>query len=305
MRSDISRPGKSASQPRVTTHQTGGWLASAKTVSRSVPWVAFHQVTPSSAHSERSDRWSSRRTSAAESVLRRIRWVPLREGGGMRRGWNHLGGRVSKRDRRHRGGLAPPGVRRIPCAFPRRPRLSRARCALGGRAGTRRTGRDRARNLAAGPPRRLPMTSCRRSFLPWALLVVAAPLLAVADDAKPAAQQALRVAEEPLRDRDWAKAATALRDVRTRFPGTPEAVEAWVLEARALFLAGKSREALDAATGVPAGERRRRLGGSDEGDDGGRLRRAEGARPTRRRCCASGRSSSRATTTARSSRRST
>jgi len=80
-----------------------------------------------------------------------------------------------------------------------------------------------------------------------ALTLAAVPVFAAGDD-KPGAAAALRAAEEPLRDRAWEKAAAALRAVREQFPAAPEAVEAWVLEARALHLAGKSKEAVDAGT---------------------------------------------------------
>jgi uncharacterized protein YfaS (alpha-2-macroglobulin family)/TolA-binding protein len=77
-------------------------------------------------------------------------------------------------------------------------------------------------------------------------LAASLPWLSARAEDSPAA--ALRAAQEPLRDRAWGKAADALRAVRTRFPGAPEATEAWVLEARALLLAGRPREAVDAAT---------------------------------------------------------
>ena len=87
----------------------------------------------------------------------------------------------------------------------------------------------------------------RRRFLAAVLCVAAFPLLAVADD-RPGAALALAAAEEPLVDQDWARAATALAKVRADWPGTPQAEEAAVLEARALFLAKRPREALDVAT---------------------------------------------------------
>ena len=70
-------------------------------------------------------------------------------------------------------------------------------------------------------------------------------LLARADEVRERRLR-LRQAEEPLRARDWKAAVTSLRTFREREAGTPEAEEAWVLEARALLLAGASREALDA-----------------------------------------------------------
>ena len=48
---------------------------------------------------------------------------------------------------------------------------------------------------------------------------------------------ALRQAEEPLRDRAGPRPPQACAALRTRSPGTEEAVEAWVLEARALLQA--------------------------------------------------------------------
>lgn len=79
-----------------------------------------------------------------------------------------------------------------------------------------------------------------------ALLLAALPMLASAEG--PTAAQALRAAEAPLRDRAWAEAAAALAKVRADFPQAPEALEAWALEARALHLAGRHREALDSCT---------------------------------------------------------
>src|SRR5262245_63112632 len=87
----------------------------------------------------------------------------------------------------------------------------------------------------------------RRTAFLVSALVVTVPLLAVADDPAPSPSRALRAAQAALRDRDWAKAAADLHGVRTQFPAAPEAEEAWVLEARALFLAGRAREALDVA----------------------------------------------------------
>src|SRR5689334_6766247 len=88
----------------------------------------------------------------------------------------------------------------------------------------------------------------RRRLAPLALVaLLSVPVLAVADD-KPGAAAALKAAEAALSDKAWAKAAEALKGVRTQFPDAPEALEAHVLEARALLLAGKPKEALDAAT---------------------------------------------------------
>jgi len=86
-----------------------------------------------------------------------------------------------------------------------------------------------------------------RAWLFWIALAVLPTVVAVADD-KPSAARALRAAEAPLRDRRWDQAATALAQMRKDWPGTPEAIEAAVLEARALLLAGKPRASLDVAT---------------------------------------------------------
>lgn len=91
----------------------------------------------------------------------------------------------------------------------------------------------------------------RSAWLPLALACVALPtlaLVAVGDEAGASARKALREAQVPLRDRAYADAAKALRAVRERFPKSEEADEAWVLEARALLLAGDARAALDAST---------------------------------------------------------
>src|SRR5262245_14002008 len=87
--------------------------------------------------------------------------------------------------------------------------------------------------------------------LRWSVVVLAllaAPLIRLAADEGADRKQALRQAEEPLRDRRWAEAAEALKAVRTRWPASEEAAEAWVLEARALLQAGQKREALDATS---------------------------------------------------------
>ena len=86
----------------------------------------------------------------------------------------------------------------------------------------------------------------RFALLPLVALSVFS-VLASADD-NPGAAAALKAASSPLSDRDYAKAAVALRDMRAAFPASPEALEAWVLEARALLLGGRPQEALDAAT---------------------------------------------------------
>ena len=80
-----------------------------------------------------------------------------------------------------------------------------------------------------------------------ALLVGCLGLRASADEGAERRGQ-LRSIEEGLRDRQWEKAAGDLKAFRASFPGTEEAVEAWVLEARALLRAGKARESLDATT---------------------------------------------------------
>ncbi|MFM8980816.1 MAG: MG2 domain-containing protein [Planctomycetia bacterium] len=91
----------------------------------------------------------------------------------------------------------------------------------------------------------------RRSRLLAAFLLVASAALALQATADPLAGErkaALREAQEGLRDRRWAEAAQALAALRTRYPGSEEAVEAWVLEARALLAAGKAREALESTS---------------------------------------------------------
>jgi uncharacterized protein YfaS (alpha-2-macroglobulin family) len=75
-------------------------------------------------------------------------------------------------------------------------------------------------------------------------LVLGVALLASADEARER-RLLLRAAEEPLRARDWKAAVTSLRAFRERHGGTPEAEEAWALEARALLLSGAAREVLD------------------------------------------------------------
>lgn len=77
------------------------------------------------------------------------------------------------------------------------------------------------------------------------LLLVA--VHAVADEGA-ARRRALRLAQEPLRDRQWSVAAARLAAFRSEHPGTPEAIEAWVLQADALLHAGKAREALAATS---------------------------------------------------------
>ena len=74
------------------------------------------------------------------------------------------------------------------------------------------------------------------------------PALVLGGDDKPGAAAALKAAEETVRDRAWAQAAGELKKVREQWKDSPQAVEAWVLEVRALFLAGKAREAVDAGT---------------------------------------------------------
>src|SRR5688572_3629661 len=86
---------------------------------------------------------------------------------------------------------------------------------------------------------------CRVALI--TLVALLPPLFAVADEAPSAAQKALRAAQVALKDRDWARAASELRRVREAHASSAEALEAWVLEARALLLAGKARESLDVA----------------------------------------------------------
>lgn len=91
----------------------------------------------------------------------------------------------------------------------------------------------------------------RRSRLIACILAIACVAVALRATADPLAGErktALREAQEGLRDRRWAAAAEALAAVRERYPGSEEAVEAWVLEARALLAAGKAREALESTT---------------------------------------------------------
>ena len=78
------------------------------------------------------------------------------------------------------------------------------------------------------------------SFLAVLLL---GTLSASADD-KSDIGLALRRAQEPLRDRDWTAAVVRLDAFRAMHEGTPEAIEAWVLQADALLRAGRPREAL-------------------------------------------------------------
>lgn len=89
-----------------------------------------------------------------------------------------------------------------------------------------------------------------RTRLTIAVLALAAFSLSLSASADPAADRraALRQAQEPMRDRQWAQAAQTLADFRVQWANTEEAAEAWALEARALLLAGKAREALDATS---------------------------------------------------------
>ena len=84
-------------------------------------------------------------------------------------------------------------------------------------------------------------------FLGSLVLAVLFSLQASADE-RAALQRALQQAEEPMRDRDWAEAAKRLGAFRAKHAGTPEAIEAWVIEARSLLLGGHGREALAATT---------------------------------------------------------
>jgi tetratricopeptide (TPR) repeat protein len=88
--------------------------------------------------------------------------------------------------------------------------------------------------------RRLALLLAALFFGTWAVQAVA--------DSAADRKAALREAQEGLRDRRWPEAAQALGALRARWPGTEEATEAWVLEARALLQAGQAREALDATT---------------------------------------------------------
>lgn len=88
--------------------------------------------------------------------------------------------------------------------------------------------------------------------IPWLvvtfLLVGGALAVRLSADEGADRRAALRLAEEPLRDRRWADAAAGLRALRQKWPQSDEATEAWVLEARALLQAGQAREALDATS---------------------------------------------------------
>ena len=88
----------------------------------------------------------------------------------------------------------------------------------------------------------------RRTLL--AVLAAAAILVGLDASADEGAvrRAAFRQAQEPLRDRDWPAAAERLAAFRRGHAGTPEAKEAWVLEADALLRAGKAREALEATS---------------------------------------------------------
>ncbi len=77
--------------------------------------------------------------------------------------------------------------------------------------------------------------------------LVLAGLRASADDAADR-RLALRQAQEPMRDGNWATATARLLAFRTAHPGTPEAIEAWVLEARAWLEGGQAQRALDATS---------------------------------------------------------
>ena len=81
-----------------------------------------------------------------------------------------------------------------------------------------------------------------------AVLTLVLTALSVSADDGAGRRAALRAAQEPLRDGKWDEAASALAAFRAKYAGTPEAVEAWVLEARAYLKGEKPREALAATT---------------------------------------------------------
>ncbi len=80
------------------------------------------------------------------------------------------------------------------------------------------------------------------------LLALLAATLPAAGDEAAQRKQDLRDAEAPLRDRDWTTAAARLHAFREQNTGTDEAIEAWVLESRALLEAGSFADALDATS---------------------------------------------------------
>jgi len=84
------------------------------------------------------------------------------------------------------------------------------------------------------------------SLIVCSLLLLAA--LGASADEGADRRLALRKAQESLRDKDWRSATAKLHAFRTRHAGTPEALEAWVLEAQALLEDGRAREALDATS---------------------------------------------------------
>ena len=89
--------------------------------------------------------------------------------------------------------------------------------------------------------------------------VVFAGLRAAADDSADR-RLALREAQEPMRDGNWAMATARLLAFRNAHPGTPEAIEAWVLEARAWLEGGQGAAGARRDLGLPRRPRRGRLG---------------------------------------------
>ncbi len=92
----------------------------------------------------------------------------------------------------------------------------------------------------------------RRSILFLALLVALGAAIPAAADEPAQRKEELRRAEEPLRARQWGDAVEALDAFRKAHPDSEEAVEAWVLEARALLEAGAAQKALDETSGFLA-----------------------------------------------------
>ena len=88
-----------------------------------------------------------------------------------------------------------------------------------------------------------------RRLIPFLLLlVIASVMMPVSADEAASRRDALREAQEPLRARQWADATVRLRAFRETHPGTEEAIQAWVLEARALLLAGQAQAALESTS---------------------------------------------------------
>ncbi len=88
-----------------------------------------------------------------------------------------------------------------------------------------------------------------RRLIPFLLiLLVVAVVVPASADENAVRRDALREAQEPLRARQWGDAVARLSAFRLQYPDSKEAIEAWVLEARALLLAGQAQEALEATS---------------------------------------------------------